>query len=55
MIGFVSRIAKKLHVPTTYEREMAYLNESSDRCDLEHRQRQIDRGLFRANNRYNWL
>ena len=28
-------------------RELAYLNASTDRVDLEYRQRQIDRGLFR--------
>ena len=27
--------------------ELAYLNGSGDRVDLEYRQRQIDRGLFR--------
>ncbi len=52
MNGFVSKIAKKLHIPSTSEREMAYLCESRDRYDLEYRQRQIDRGMFRGQN---WL
>jgi hypothetical protein len=34
--------------PTTAEREHAYLNQATDRVDLEMRQREIDRGLFRA-------
>ncbi len=29
------------------EREMAYLNESTDIYDVERRQREIDRGKFR--------
>ena len=47
MFGYVSKIAGKLRAPTIEEREMAYLNQSADRVDLEYRQRQIDRGLFR--------
>lgn len=47
MIGYVSKIARKLRAPTTEERELAYLNGSIDRVDLEYRQRQIDRGMFR--------
>lgn len=47
MFGYVSKIAGKLRAPTTEQREMAYLNQSVDRVDLEYRQRQIDRGLFR--------
>jgi len=48
MFGYVSKMASKLRGPTTEEREMAYLNGSADRVDLEYRQRQIDRGLFRS-------
>lgn len=47
MFGYVSRIASKLRGPSAEDREMAYLNASADRVDLEYRQRQIDRGLFR--------
>ncbi|NUB43763.1 DUF3563 family protein [Fertoebacter nigrum] len=36
------------HMPTTAERELRYLNGSIDRYDLEFRQRQIDRGMFRT-------
>jgi hypothetical protein len=47
MFGYVSRIASKLRGPSIEEREMSYLNGSADRVDLEYRQRQIDRGMFR--------
>jgi hypothetical protein len=47
MLRYVSKIAKNLRAPTIEEREMAYLNQSADRVDLEYRQRQIDRGMFR--------
>jgi hypothetical protein len=47
MFGYVSKITQKLRAPTTAEREMDYLNQSVDRVDLEYRQRQIDRGMFR--------
>lgn len=33
------------------EMEQRYLNESTDRIDLEYRMKQIDRGLFR-NSKY---
>jgi hypothetical protein len=47
MFGYVSKIASKLRAPSIEERELAYLNQSVDRVDLEYRQRQVDRGLFR--------
>jgi hypothetical protein len=47
MFGYVSKIASKLRGPSIEDREMAYLNSSADRVDLEYRQRQVDRGLFR--------
>jgi hypothetical protein len=47
MFGYVSRIAKSLRAPTVEDRELAYLNQSVDRIDLEYRQRQVERGLFR--------
>ncbi|MDB5523911.1 MAG: hypothetical protein JWM58_1674 [Rhizobium sp.] len=47
MFGYVSKMASKLRGPTVHEREMAYLNGSTDRIDLEYRQRQVDRGMFR--------
>ncbi len=43
----IKKIARALGVPSVEEREMAYLNGSHDRFDLEYRQRQVDRGLFR--------
>lgn len=48
MFGYVSKIAKTLRGPSIEDREIAYLNESLDRVDLEYRQRQVDRGLFRG-------
>ena len=48
MFGYVSKIASKLRAPTIEERELAYLNQSVDRVDLEYRQRQVDRGMFRS-------
>jgi hypothetical protein len=47
MFGYVSKIASKLRGPSIQDRELAYLNGSTDRVDLEYRQRQIDRGMFR--------
>lgn len=47
MFGYVSKLAKSLRGPSIEERETAYLNQSLDRVDLEYRQRQVDRGLFR--------
>lgn len=44
----IKKIARALRAPTIEEREMAYLNGSHDRIDLEYRQRQVDRGLFRT-------
>lgn len=42
------KIAAALRVPTANEREMAYLNGARDMVDLEFRQREIERGLFRG-------
>ncbi|MDI7861142.1 DUF3563 domain-containing protein [Rhizobiaceae bacterium n13] len=47
MFDQFKKIARAMRVPTVAEREMAYLNGSRDRIDLEYRQRQVDRGLFR--------
>ncbi|GEO84478.1 MULTISPECIES: DUF3563 family protein [Alphaproteobacteria] len=41
------KIAHALRIPTSTEREMAYLNGAHDMVDLEFRQREIERGLFR--------
>ncbi|MET3854109.1 MULTISPECIES: DUF3563 family protein [unclassified Rhizobium] len=48
MFGPIKKIARALRAPNAQEREMAYLNGSYDRIDLEYRQRQVDRGLFRT-------
>ncbi|AHK43823.1 MULTISPECIES: DUF3563 family protein [Ensifer] len=47
MLNQLKKITRALRVATQEERELAYLNGSVDRIDLEYRQRQIDRGLFR--------
>ncbi|WP_082366691.1 DUF3563 family protein [Ensifer adhaerens] len=47
MFNQLRKITRALRVATQEERELAYLNGSVDRIDLEYRQRQIDRGLFR--------
>jgi hypothetical protein len=47
MFDSVRKFARAFRVPTTQDREVAYLNEARDRIDLEYRMRQIDRGMFR--------
>lgn len=47
MMKPLRKLARALRAPSAEEREIAYLNGSHDRFDLEYRQRQIDRGLFR--------
>lgn len=42
-------LKKALRSVSASEREAAYLNEAGDRIDLELRQREVDRGLFRRN------
>lgn len=44
----IRKLARAFRVPTLADRENAYLSASRDLIDLEYRQRQIDRGLFRA-------
>lgn len=47
-----SNVRKLFAVQTRAEREHAYLEQSVDRVDLEMRQREIDRGLFRQRRPY---
>ncbi|MEA3535477.1 DUF3563 domain-containing protein [Rhizobium sp. CC-YZS058] len=47
MFKQMKKIAGALRAPSAEQRELDYLNGSFDRIDLEYRQRQIDRGLFR--------
>lgn len=47
MLKSLRKLATALRTNSTEDREMAYLNGSVDRFDLEYRQRQVDRGLFR--------
>lgn len=50
MFNQLRAIARALRVQTVEEREAAYLDEAGDRIDLEYRQRNLDRGMFRKNN-----
>lgn len=47
MLSFVKRALDFLHDITPRQQELAYLNEAVSRADLERRQREIERGLFR--------
>ena len=47
MLKQFKNFTRALRVASNEEREIAYLNGAIDRIDLEYRQRQIDRGLFR--------
>ena len=47
MFGPLKKVVRALHVSTPEEREQHYLNTAGDRVELEYRQREIDRGLFR--------
>jgi len=43
-----SNLFRVFKVPSDAERERSYLEGASDLLDLEHRQREIDRGRLRA-------
>ncbi|MCM2291982.1 DUF3563 domain-containing protein [Allorhizobium sp. BGMRC 0089] len=43
----IRKFARAFRVQSVEDRELAYLNAAQDRFDLEYRQREIDRGLFR--------
>ncbi len=47
MFEQVKNVLRAFRMPSVQERELAYLNQSVNRYDLEMRQRQIDAGLFR--------
>ncbi|OLP55977.1 DUF3563 domain-containing protein [Rhizobium rhizosphaerae] len=47
MFNHLKKISRALRAPSIEEREAQYLGGAVDRIDLEYRQRQIDRGLFR--------
>lgn len=47
MFAKIADLLRALRGPSLRERELAYLNAARDRYDLEYRERQIDRGLFR--------
>jgi hypothetical protein len=47
MFSPIRKIARAVRGKTVQEREFDYLNASMSQVDLEFRQREIDRGLFR--------
>lgn len=47
MFVTLKRTAKMFRTSTAAEREMSYLNEATDRYDLEARERDVARGAFR--------
>lgn len=47
MFKQLKKFTSALRTPSVEDRELSYLNGSVDRIDLEYRQRQVDRGLFR--------
>jgi Protein of unknown function (DUF3563) len=44
-----ANLKKAFRSVSAAEREAAYLNAAGDRIDLELRQREVDRGMFRRN------
>ncbi len=49
MLSFLKSVLTPRLLPTTRDLERAYLDASVSHIDLERRQREIDRGLFRQN------
>ncbi len=47
MFENVKKFIRAFHIPNRADLERAYLDSAVDRIDLENRQRQIERGLFR--------
>jgi hypothetical protein len=47
MFGPLRKIARAVRGKTVQEREFDYLSDSVSRIDLEFRQREVDRGMFR--------
>ena len=47
MFERVKTFIRAFHIPTPAELEREYLNGAVNRVDLEFRQRQVDRGMFR--------
>jgi hypothetical protein len=46
-MGLIDDVVKRLRGPSRAEAELAYLNESVSRIDLELREREVTRGRFR--------
>jgi len=47
MFERVRSFIRAFHIPTAAELEREYLNGAANRVDLEFRQRQVERGMFR--------
>lgn len=48
MFDFIRALIRGFHRPSVAELEREYLNGAANRVDLEFRERQIDRGMFRT-------
>ncbi|MBO0346665.1 DUF3563 family protein [Roseibium limicola] len=46
MFKQLQKLRRAFHVPSQQERANNYLNQATDRIDLEYRMRQVDRGVF---------
>jgi hypothetical protein len=49
MFDTLRKAARAFRVASPADAELDYLNDAGDRIELEYRQRQIDRGMFRRN------
>ncbi len=47
-MGLIDTLRARLKPRSRAELELDYLNQSMSQIDLEHRQREIERGLFRS-------
>ncbi len=46
MFTQLKKLRSAFHIPNEQERIRNYLNQATDRIDLEYRMRQVDRGVF---------
>ena len=50
MLKLIEPLFRAVRLPSIDAAELDYLNGSIDRVNLEHRQREVDNGLFRRAN-----
>lgn len=48
MLANIKRAARLFRAPVAADLEFAYVSQATDRFDLEARERDIDRGMFRS-------